>query len=153
MTTVSTKRRRITFKDESELIADLEGLRKGWESSGRWTLEQACWHLEFPISHSLHDAAGKEPTAFQKRVQTYLEQVVADGWPDSTKEAPKEMAPPADASPESIDRLIDSLRSMQGWKSPTVDAFLFGPVETKKFRRFVLIHAAHHLSFFESTKG
>ena len=42
---------------------------------------------------------------------------------------------------------IDSLKKMSQYRKSHVNAFKFGPMETEKFRRFVLVHTAQHLSF------
>ena len=59
------------------------------------------------------------------------------------------MVPPTDVEPQAIDKFVAALRRLWSFEAPYLDAFVFGPVEAEKFRRFVLAHAAHHLGFFE----
>ena len=146
---ILVKLRQVTYADESACVADVEKLARGHRSGGAWTLAQACHHLNYPIERTLGNPEPTgEPTERQKKMQGFIDQVIAGGFPAGTN-APGEMAPPADAGPSAVDALITSLRRLQGKKSKRVDAFLFGPVETEKLRRFMLAHAAHHLSFFE----
>jgi hypothetical protein len=142
------KLRNIQFENEDACIADIENLRAGARAGGAWSLGQTCWHLNFPVAHSLREPKNSEPTPEQVKRQAFVEKVIASGWPQGAS-APKEMVPPADAGDETIDELIASLRNMKKYSAAYVDALLFGPVATSKFRKFALIHAAHHLSFFE----
>jgi hypothetical protein len=141
----------VSYADEAAVIADVERLAKGCKSGGAWSLPQVCFHLNYPIVQTLANPEPKgEATAQQKQMQGFIDQVIANGWP-SGMNAPKEMAPPADPGASVVDHLLASLRKLQSTKSARVDAFVFGPVDTEKLRRFMLIHAAHHLSFFEPT--
>jgi hypothetical protein len=144
------KLRDVRFADEAACIADVERLRAGWRAGGAWTLGQACWHLNFPLEHYSHVGAGAEPTAEQRKIQGFIDQVLASGWPEGLAAA-KAMLPPADVGLEAVDALVASLRKFQGVREARVSAFVFGPVETERLRQFAMIHSAHHLSFFEPT--
>ena len=61
----------------------------------------------------------------------------------------KTMTPPADLGPEVIDRFIAASQKFSELRDARVEALVFGPVELEKLRRFVLIHSAHHLNYFE----
>lgn len=142
------KRRDVEYADEGDCIADIERLRASSRGAGAWSLAQTCWHLEFPVTHSLRPPETTEATPEQQKRHASLDRVIASGWPAGLS-SPAEMVPPADAGPEAIDALVTSLHQLRAYEPPYVDAFLFGPVETAKFRRFILVHAAHHLGFFE----
>lgn len=145
---VNLKLRDLQFDDESACIEELLKLRSGCRSAGSWSFEQASWHLNFPIAHSLNGTPANEPTSEQKAQQAFVEQVIASGYPEGMP-APSEMIPPAQPGKNAVDELIISLRRLQRYTAPKIDAFIFGPLETEKFRGFVLRHAAHHLGFFE----
>ena len=147
------KLRAVDYADEDACIADVRRLREGWRNGGAWSLAQACWHLEVPVSYSMRPPATIELTPQQQKFHAFLERTIESGWPSSGGNAPAEMVPPADAGPEAIDAYIAALGRLQAYDEPYVDAFLFGPVATAKFRRFMLAHAAHHLSFFEPAAG
>lgn len=143
------KLRNVSFADEAACIADVERLAKGYRTGGAWSFDQACFHLRCPIDLTLKNPEPTgEPTEQQKQMQAFIDQVIANGWPAGMN-SPKEMSPPAEAGPGMADALVASLRRLQAQKSHRLDAFVFGPIETEKLRRFMLIHAAHHLSFFE----
>jgi Protein of unknown function (DUF1569) len=147
------ERRKLSFSTESEAISDVEQLRIGFVKAGTWNLPQICFHLAYPIDHSLHLPTTMELTDKQRGAQGFLEQVIASGWPAGHFDPPEPMRPPADVNPAAVGGLIDSLKQMSQYNASHVDAFLFGPVATQKFRRFALVHAAHHLSFLSPTIG
>src|SRR5262249_45353355 len=123
----------------------------GNRAGGAWTLEQACWHIKYPMERASPAPADAVATPEQQKIQGFVDQVLASGWPEGLQAA-KEMVPPADPGAEAVGGGIAGAgRGLQGNREARVNAFVFGPVETERLRRFVLIHAAHHLSFLEPT--
>ena len=145
------KRKNLHFADEQACIADVKSLRAGNEANGQWTFPQACWHVDKPIKFALRPPAETEPTPEQKKAQGFLDSVNASGWPDKQLPSPPTMVPPADAGPQAIDDFVKDLDQLAAYPSSHVDMGVFGPVEIGRCRRFILNHAAHHLSFFEPT--
>jgi hypothetical protein len=144
------KLRDVQFPDEAACIADVRRLAAGCRSGGSWSLPQACFHLDYPIRRTLANPPGGEATPEQKKMHSFIDDVIANGWPTGTN-SPKEMAPRADIDDTAVDSLIDALQKLRALRTPAVNAFVFGPIDTEKFRRFMLIHAGHHLSFFSPT--
>jgi len=145
------KLRALDFVDEEACVAEVERLRKGWRNGGEWSLGQACWHLAYPVKRSLKEPGDKEPTGAQRNAQEFLERVIVEGWPAGLK-AMEEMQPAADAGEWAVDEFVEAMRGLSDFRGEKMDAFLFGPVLTWKYRRFVLVHAAHHLGFFEPAR-
>ena len=145
------KLRQLNFLDEDACVAEVNRLRAGYRAGGAWSLEQACWHLNFPVTQSLREPANPEPTQEERESHAFVEQVIAAGWPPGLT-AGEEMMPPADPGTGAIDSWVASLRRLKEYRPAKVDAFIFGPLATDKFRKFVLVHAAHHLGFFEPVK-
>jgi hypothetical protein len=144
---MAKKLRSISYTTVAECIADVETLRRGYRAGGNWTLPQTCFHLAYPLEQI--SVAKGEPTAEQKQVQGFVDGVLANGWPEAELPASKPMTPPADVGTDAIDRFIDAARKFAQLRDGRVEAYLLGPIELDKLRRFVLIHAAHHLNFFE----
>jgi hypothetical protein len=144
------KLRNVRFENEDACIADVQRLAKGSRAGGSWSLAQACWHLAFPIKESLHVPKTFEPTPEQAKRQGFMDQVIASGWPPGL-DSPKPMVPPADTEKAAVEGFLASLRELRDYNESHVESFVFGPVETGKFRQFALIHSAHHLDFFEPT--
>jgi hypothetical protein len=143
---MSKKLRNISYATIADCIADVETLRRGYRAGGNWTLPQVCFHLAYPLEQI--SAARGEPTTEQKQVQGFVDGVLANGWPEAELPASKPMTPPADVGPEAIDRFINAARKFSQLRDDRVEAYLLGPIEVEKLRRFALIHAAHHLNYF-----
>jgi len=142
------KLRELNFADEKAAIADLKALRQGYQAGGNWTLAQACWHCWTPLAKGLEPARTLDLSAEEKSNQTFLDDVIHNGWPKDQLPASTEMTPPSKVYDGAVDDLIAALDRMASYPHSHVSTFIFGPVETPKFRRFVLIHIAHHLGFF-----
>jgi hypothetical protein len=149
---MTQKLRNITYTSEADCIADIETLRRGHRAGGNWTLAQACYHMNYPLEQLPQQPTSAQPTPDQQKLQGFLERVIANGWPTDPGNSPKPMIPPENAGPEAIDALINSLRQFAKRPSGRYDALVFGPVEIDKLRKFFLVHAEHHLNYFEPTK-
>jgi len=147
-----SQRRALKFSNVNELIEDVQRLRRGYTQLGKWTLPQICFHVRFPLDASLKEPESTEPTEEQKKYQGFLELVIASGWPEKELDAPPPMRPGEHLGEEEIDAFLDSLGKLNVYLPAYVDAFIFGPVEEEKFRKFILAHAAHHLSFLVPMK-
>jgi len=145
--------RPLNFATEADAIADIERLRKGYIKSGNWSLAQIAYHVGFPIAHSPTPPQSHEATADQKPMQAFLEKVVANGWPASKLDSSAAMSPPDEPSQGLIDELIQNLKRLAAYNAEYIDAGPFGPVLTSKYRRFQLIHIAHHLAFLKPNEG
>ncbi len=139
--------RTLNFAAEADAIAEIESLRRGYLQTGNWSLPQIAFHIGFPISHPQASPATLDVSPEQKQMQGFLENVVAHGWPQQPGESPPPMRPPANVGPEKVDELIANLKKLAAYKASHVNAGPFGAVTTEKYRRFILVHAAHHLSF------
>jgi hypothetical protein len=142
------KRSGLNFVDENAAIADIERLRKGNTQLGKWSLAQACWHCWVLSQDVLHPPTTTEVTPKQKESQKFIFDVNANGWPDQQFPAGPTSTPTADVGPQSIDDLIALLRKMAAYPHAQVGHPSFGAVDIAAFRRFILVHLAHHLSFF-----
>lgn len=142
------KLRTLTFADEQAAIADINALRGGYQAGGQWTLAQACWHCAWPVSRALHAPPSLVIADEQRSNQAFVDQVISNGWPTDPLTASAEMTPGTQIGAEAIDELVSTLQRMASYPHSHVDTFIFGPLETERFRRFVLIHTAHHMGFF-----
>lgn len=142
-------RRTLTFSTIDDVIADIGRLRRGYSKTGNWTLPQICFHLAYPIDESLRGILSPAPTSKQQQAQGFLDQVNESGWPKQKLDSPPPMRPPERADESAIEQYLASLKKLRDYHQPMVEAFLFGPIETDRLRRFMLMHAAHHLSFLQ----
>ncbi|MDB5324493.1 MAG: hypothetical protein JWM57_62 [Phycisphaerales bacterium] len=143
--------RKLNYADEAAAIADIEHLRKSYAAEGDWTLAQAAFHCGWPLSQPKVPATTDTLTDRQKPMRAFIDNVNANGWPDKTLPARPEMVPPADVADSAIDDCIAGLRSLAACKIAVLENPVFGPLPIDVYRKFTLIHAAHHFSFFHPT--
>jgi hypothetical protein len=145
------RRRALRYADEAAAIADVERLQAGCTAVGHWTLAQACYHCAWPMNLPLTQATSQQSDE-QKPYRQFLDEVNAAGvWPDQSFPSPPKMDPPADAGASSIDDYVGGLRRIADCNWPVLENKAFGPTPLADYRRFTLIHAAHHFSFFHPT--
>ena len=142
-------RRTLNFATEADAIAEIERLRSGYVKTANWSLNQIAFHTGFPISFPMQSPATMSATPEQKQMQSFLENVVANGWPPSRLDSPPPMRPPDEPNPSVVDELVSNLKKLAAYQEKYIDAGVFGPLETSKYRRFHLIHIAHHLGFLQ----
>ena len=142
---------RLHFHSEHDAIVLLEKLKKGHTTVGRWTLEQASWHLSRPLLACLHEPATAEPTPEQAAAQEQIDGLIAAGGMPDGMDMPPGTEPPADPPAGSVDEFIAGLHDLAAYPHARVDFLMFGPVEIAKFRDFIRIHSAHHLKRFAPT--
>jgi hypothetical protein len=149
---IKGQRRKLDFQSEAEVVSDINRLRAGNRKvAGKWTFGQTCWHLALPVKMCLRQPATTEPNDAQRAMHARLDELIAArGMPEGLP-APAGTEPPADAGPDAADDVLADLAALTAYENTHVDFGPFGPVPVNKFREFVLIHAAHHLSFFEPT--
>ena len=136
--------------DEGMIIIEVERLRRGYTSAGRWTLEQTAWHCSRPLVMCLNFPATTTPTQKQSDMQTGSDEMIRsnsmpDGLPVASTTDPVQNANPG---PGAVDELIAGLRNLQAYDEPLTDfGPIFGPTPTSRFRGFVCMHTVHHLRF------
>ena len=151
-----SKRADPIFASEFDAITDIERLRLGYDQAGTWTLPQICWHC-WALSNDVLNApqpAGGWPasTPQQLQAQSFIHQVNATGWPSGPFNAPPGSTPPTEAGDGAVHDLIGMLRRMARYPHAEIAHPFFGSVAIADFRKFVLIHLAHHLAFLTPTK-
>ena len=144
-------KRPLHFHSEHDVIVLLDKLRGGHATTGRWSLEQAAWHLSRPLVHCLREPATTVPTPEQARMQSMVDGLIAAGGMPDGLDTPPGTDPPADAPAESLDEFVKGLHDLAAYPHAHVDFLTFGPVEVAKFRDFIRIHSAHHLKRFTPT--
>jgi hypothetical protein len=151
---MTAAKRKLHFNTFGEVIAEIEKLRAGYTmTSGKWNLEQMCFHLRSPIPQPLKAVPVEQhpqPNAdLVKRFQHYA---------DHDAPLPGITAPPASEPPEIppadvIDDLIARLKSADAFNEPFVDLGPRGPVPVEVYKPFLRGHCAHHLSYLIPTQS
>lgn len=139
-------RRRLSFADSEQVIADVEQLRRGHTQVGQWTLTQICWHLDKTTRLRMTPGEFKPNTPEQDARRPMLEYVLAHGVLPPGLPAPDELLPPPRVDDGAIDQLIATLREWEAYTGRPGQHRLFGNLTLEQARRINLLHCANHLS-------
>jgi hypothetical protein len=146
-----SERRRLSFANEDEAIAEIDRLRAGgYRKLGNWTLAMMCRHLRVGSDRVLKAPASTTPTPEQaQRRKDVIDAVLATGKPPAGMQPPPDMIPSPDCQDGEIDRYKQTLERLKAYPHAYVDFGPFGPVETDVARKLFLMHTAHHLSHLQ----
>jgi Protein of unknown function (DUF1569) len=145
-------RRSLSYPDFDAVIADVENLRKGYVQVGNWTLPQICRHLTVATTNTAKPAVAPV-TPEQAAVQAVKEQVIKTGKIPSGLAAPAVAVPPDDCSESDIETFIATAKKARDYAEPTAAHPRFGPLTLVEFKKMVLAHMAHHLSYLVPVAG
>jgi hypothetical protein len=156
-TQVPAPREGLRYDSASDVIADVERLRKGHVQAGRWTLAQAAWHVGLPLRMCMRPVSPDATSSPEQQATkaSRLDTLLAAG----VMPAGVPIAPGTDPITESggaiddgeIDRFLAQLRKWESFAQERVNFGPFGIVSNDEFRRFNLLHAANHLRNFIAT--
>ncbi|MDH5637148.1 MAG: DUF1569 domain-containing protein [Nitrospinota bacterium] len=142
------EKRKLNFESYGEVTQEIESLeRSGYEIKGKWTLGQACAHLDYYYKGSLDGFEHMFPWIVRfllgkPALWWYLRVRDKEGNPTAPHSVPAEDVDDQKA----IADIKDSLRRLA-----TADKLhpsgLFGELTLVKWKEMHLGHAAHHLGF------
>lgn len=143
----SQPRSALTFNDLTDVIDDVEDLRRGNRATGNWTLAQTCRHIADTI-HGSMDGLGVTNhrvmrALFGRRVlrQVFQSNTLGDGFTVTEK-----LNPPEDVDLEvSVAALRQAITRYRTHPGPLHLHPFFGWLTRVQWDRLHCIHAAHHL--------
>jgi hypothetical protein len=144
-------RRTLNYATVDDVIADVRRLRRGYAKAGRWSLAQACWHLNATTGFIMRPGPHPEPTPEQVAGRARLQAILDGGQLPSGIQAPETVTPPADAPESAADDFVATLERVKTFPGPFAPHRLFGRLSDDEARRLILLHAAHHLSHLVPT--
>jgi len=140
--------------------ADLDPASLAWHPPGKWSAGQIVEHLSkgyastaYILNRCLEAGAPKaRPAAWRERLATFV--VVGLGYLPSGRQAP-EVTRPAERPPDDVvDQAVAALNALDGTAARTEERFgpgtplanhpILGPLNTREWRRFHLVHTRHH---------
>lgn len=126
-----------------------------------WSLAQVCEHLALAYESTIRGSADEAPprrwqalTRFERTKRWFIKRVMlTTGWFPRGVSAPDSVAPSGSLSlPEALDRLTFAAEEFERKCSSPGATWgyhsLLGKMNSRTWRRFHTIHAAHHFSFF-----
>jgi hypothetical protein len=142
-----TTRRPVKFASADDVVADVQRLRSvPYTRSGNWSLEQACWHLNFVTNYFMspgpHPIPNTPPDAHQN-----LKSVLAGGQIPTGIRSPDPALPPEACSPDAVDSFIATMQRFKDFPGPFAPHRLFGSLTLEEGRQLTMIHCAHHFSY------
>ena len=142
-----TGRRTIKFNSADEVIADVQNLRSvPYLRVGNWSLELACWHLNFVLNYLMSPGPHPVPNT-PPEARENLKRILAGEQIPNGIRSPDRAVPPNDCGTQAIDEFIGTLRRFKTFEGPFAPHRLFGSLALEEGRRLTLSHSAHHLSF------
>lgn len=149
--------RELSLDSFDDAIAEIERLRSsGYTAAGNWNLSQVSEHIAATIRIGRHGGLKPMPWILRATVLRLLFDYVL--WrakmPGGAK-APPEITP-ADRGadePAVIEACLDTLRETRDFQGDIARPYPFSTgMTTQKWKRLMLIHAAHHLSHLKPSE-
>jgi hypothetical protein len=142
------RRRVLQFNSEDEVIGEVKRLRQnGCEPAGRWSLAQACWHLDRATQARMRPGPFPPNTPEQDARAAMFAEILRNGALPDGIQAPDEMTPPDACADDAIDGFLATVERFKAFPGPIAPHRLFGKLSDADARRLNLIHYAHHLSY------
>ncbi|HEX8522485.1 MAG TPA: DUF1569 domain-containing protein [Tepidisphaeraceae bacterium] len=143
------KRRRIKFHEPSEITREAQRLlAAGYDRAGRWSLGKICRHITQAIYASRDGFGGWRIPGGSVLGKPALWLILASEWVPPGVRIPRAAKPQEPASEEgAVGEMGEAIAILQNHAGPWAPHPLFGHMSTAQWRRYHLIHAAHHFSF------
>jgi hypothetical protein len=146
----SMRRRRVDFKDLSDVCADARELNKsGWLAVGRWDLSQVCNHLADATEWSVKGFPLQAPWLVRRFFGPWaFRKVLKARRLRAGVKVPDKILPQSGGDADlAIDRLEQSVQLFDSHCGPMHEHPILGRLDKEAWRQFHLIHGGHHLSF------
>ena len=145
------QQRVLQFSDQTEIVAELQRLRRGYVARGNWDLSQTCDHLAYFVEGSLDGHQFKVPWLFKVLFGRFvLRRILKSGKMKAGVPTPQKPLPVAGADePAAVARLTKALERLFAHNGELHASPFFGYLTPQEWRRLHVIHCAHHLGFLE----
>lgn len=150
MTQQTLHRRKLDFRDFSDLLADVDHLRQaGYERAGNWDLSQILEHVGEGMRTALEGLDHQGPWIIRKLLgPIVLRRIISTRRMKAGIKVPDWWLPgPTHDESAAVDQFRAQVESFQAGQGPMQPHPFFGPMTKQQWQDLVLVHAAHHLSF------
>jgi hypothetical protein len=139
-------RRVLSFTSLDEIMPEVDHLRAGHSTVGRWTLGQILYHLAMSFRLTTRGTPPSSSRPFSESLRRRFFRSAR--FPDGAEAPHPLLLPPPDCivdeQAKALERGIARLVSATG---PFPDHPFLGPLDKAQWERFHCIHCAHHLGF------
>lgn len=147
------KLRSTSFQSFDAIVDDITQLRdQGYSQGGNWNLSQVCEHLAKTMHGGLHGGIQPGPWILRATIYRLLFGIVLlTGKMPSGAKAPPEITPGdrTDDDSAKIEECLAILIEARDRQEPIPPSPFVTGMHLKKWKRLMLIHARHHLSFLK----
>ena len=158
MTTQVPMKRQLKFDCFEDMVSEARSLMEsGYDQHGNWTLGQACGHLAEWMRYPL-DGYPKPPLPIRAIfwVTRYTvapamkRKILAEGFKSGSPTAPSSV-PQADAITDSqgLAQLVACVERVTEFDGKLLPSPLFGSMDKEMHMQVALLHAEHHLAYFQ----
>ncbi len=145
----SRRRRELRFNDLCEVMPEVERLRRGHRTIGRWTLAQVCRHLADSFDGSIDGFGVRNHRVMRWLFGRRALQRVFEG--DSLGRGftiTESLNPPEECDEhDSAEALAQAIQRFAESNGPLRFHPFFGKLTPQEWERLHRIHCAHHLGF------
>jgi hypothetical protein len=142
----ASRRTGLKYANVDEVKTDVTHLRQGAARVGNWSLDQACWHLNFVMTYFMSPGPHPIPETSPGSRDTLNRILVSGQIPDGIS-APERALPPADCGTGTVDTFLQTLEQFRTHKGPFAPHRLFGPLTLDEGRKLSLMHCTRHFSY------
>ena len=149
------RRRRLTFCDCDEVIAEVQRLRStGYTRAGRLDLAQICTHLADSCDGYVHGFNIQGPWYMRRLLAPIVRRIVLTfNWIPTGIRLPDGFMPRSGGDPDAaIARLRTKLEELDAHHGACAVHPFLGRLTLDEYRKLNLLHCAHHLSFLIPTE-
>lgn len=145
-----------SFADVESFVRNLQ--RVGYVSHGKWNLSQICEHLSDWMSYPMSGFPKSGPiigaVLFCVRClagkKLYRDVVATQRMKPGQPTIPASVHPDKLDESRSVQRLVDTMHSLQNYQGTLIPSPLFGKLTHSEYVSLHIAHCAHHLAFLES---
>jgi hypothetical protein len=144
-------RRDLRLHSFDEAIAEVQRLRdRGYTPQGKWSLSQACDHLTKTMRVGLDGSMTRMPWLVRKMVWPLSRWVLWRGKMMPGAPAPAPVLPSeVRDDPAAIELCLATLAEARDRVDPIPPYVLCDGLSLEDWKRLMVIHAQHHLSFLQ----
>jgi hypothetical protein len=146
------RRRRVRFGQASD-VAEEAGrlLAGGYQRAGQWSLAQVCAHLSQTVEASVDAPNGFGgfllPAWKRFAARPVLQLMLVTRWIPAGVKLPAGALPTCEDDAEAVSRLKRAMETLEAHQGPWAKHPFFGTMSGDTWKRYHLIHSAHHLGF------